>query len=258
MADLHVIFSFLELMCLQFLLYLWTGLFELFVSQSNSFISTMSSEPSGSQQKSNAGGKPSSEAHGRAAFNSESNTLAETLVAEIQTQSFVLKDKFEIHQSLEQAWKEKKLEASMFKVTLLPRQNGVRVWFNVDKELQKKQAEDVMNFLDMHFKRLLKGKKMKGLLLPPEKVALLRLQDDQFRNHVQSSEQQLEQDGLEVANNLSKLLMKRRYQEGARTQRRVSKLVDLVARVNAVAERRKKKADRDDSEADDEEFDGIP
>lgn len=117
---------------------------------------------------------------------------------------------------------------------------------------EHEQPKEVLSFLNEYVASL-GCKKLKVILLSKSQVQHLRAQDAQYKPHVQLVEGQLEKDGLRVAANLSSLLMKRRTPQGANTQRRVSRLVDLVGNVNSVGGRRMKPGDRNYADEDDDE-----
>ena len=142
----------------------------------------------------------------------------------------------------------------MFKMTLLPRRKGVRVWFNV---IEDEESKEVLSFLNEYVASLTGGKKFSVILLSKSQVQILRVQDAQYKSHIQDVEGQLEKDGLKVAANLSSLLMKHKHPQAANQQRKVSKLVDLVGNVNYVVGRRMKSGVRKDSDEDDDEELGV-
>ena len=110
----------------------------------------------------------------------------------------------------------------MFKMTLLPRKKGVRVWFNV---IEDEQLKEVLSFLNEYVASLTGVKKFSVTLLSRGQIQTLREQDAQYKSHVQDVEGQVEKVGLKVADNLSSLLLKHKHPQGANQQRKVSKLV---------------------------------
>ena len=75
-------------------------------------------------------------------------------------------------------------------------------------------------------------------LMSVEEVAALRQLDDVYKNQMQNLETGMVSQGLNIAANLSTMLMKRKNHESNTTQRKVSRLVDMSATINIIAARR--------------------
>ena len=81
-------------------------------------------------------------------------------------------------------------------------------------------------------------------LMSVEEVAALRQLDDVYKNQMQNLETGMVSQGLNLAANLSTMLMKRKNHESKTTQRKVSRLVDMSATINTIAARRIRVEDR--------------
>ena len=53
-----------------------------------------------------------------------------------------------LHSMVKNAWKEKGVTATMFKITRMLRKAGLRIWFNYTKDCEEQQCREVVSFMD--------------------------------------------------------------------------------------------------------------
>ena len=112
------------------------------------------------------------------------------------------------------AWKARSDETAspgqIFKVTLLARGKGLRVW--MDNVRMEEITSKIMLVFQRHFEKVTGGNvTMKVMFV--EDVAALRQLDDVYKNKMQNLETGMVSQGLTIADNVSTMLMKRKNHE---------------------------------------------
>jgi hypothetical protein len=126
---------------------------------------------------------------------------------------------------LRRAWGS--MTGKIFKVTMMPRKQGFRVW------VDGKFSECWHPFLVEQVGQA-GAEDCRVRMISADEIAILRQKDDKFHAISKRLEDEVASAGLRVADNLAAMLRKRKNQDSAKTQRRVSHVVDLVSSVNSV------------------------
>ena len=173
------------------------------------------------------------------------SSVASAKVVEVLVQHDAFDCRKAAFEHIRDALKTNSLLGNMFKVTMLPRKNGIRIWLCNFEECAV--TEDLVPFLHAHLAKL-ESVKFRIRVLTNEGVEDLRWQHEHVKAHIQRVGSEISTAGLRVADNLSALLLKRNNPHSAATQRRVGRLVDLVTTVNTVVGRRVRVEDKSVSE----------